>query len=83
MHRPTPALCLICPPLTGGTDCIIREAGQRQTWQRVTLSAPQLDYWNLDLLAPGWACWEHQGRYLSDHSVQVLNYLKLPPPSGD
>lgn len=76
--RPTPPLLLVSPPLTGGTSCILREAGQRQQWERLTLDAPQLDYFNLDKLQPGWQVWHHAGRYLSDHTMRHLNWLMWP-----
>jgi hypothetical protein len=76
---PTPDIHLISPPLTGGTNCILREAGQRQEWRRVVLDAHQLDYYDLAPLWPGWCCWAHEGRYLSDHTLRHLNYLMCPP----
>lgn len=80
MSRPAPTLVLICPPATHDPTVIIYEDGQRQTWTRVQLASDQLDYWNLAPLAAGWACWHHEGRYLSDHTVQVLNWYKMPEP---
>ncbi len=79
-HRPTPALVLISPPLTGGRDAVLREAGQRQQWQLVTLAAPQLDYYTLAPLWPGWEVWEHQGRYLSSHTLAFLSWAALSAP---
>lgn len=78
MPRPAPALVLVAPPATGETSCVLREAGERQVWQRVTLAAHQLDYFNLDSLWPGWECWHHAGRYLSDGTLRTLNWLGAP-----
>lgn len=86
MDRPAPCLVLICPPVAHDYTVIIREGGQRQIWQRVTLEAHQLDYYNLADLWPGWNCWHHAGRYLSDRTVGFLNWAvftaKQPLPPG-
>lgn len=78
--RPPPCLVLIAPPPTGGTEAIIREAGQRQAWQLITLDAPQLDYYNLKPLHPGWLAWENQGRYLSTNTLGFLCWAALSAP---
>lgn len=78
--RPAPCLVLICPPLTGGAECTLREAGQRQQWRRVRLDAPQLDYYNLAPLGAGWEVWTHAGRYLSDHTMAFLSWAALSAP---
>lgn len=78
MNRPAPALVLIAPPATGETNCIIREAGERQVWERVTLDAHQLDYYDLAPLWPGWQVWAHAGRFISDHTLRHLNWLMCP-----
>jgi hypothetical protein len=78
MDRPAPDIHLIAPPATGEATLIIREAGQRQEWRRVVLDAHQLDYYDLAPLWPGWGCWAHEGRYLSDHTLRHLNYLMCP-----
>jgi hypothetical protein len=78
MDRPTPALLLVSPPVTGGTSCILREDGQRQEWQRITLDDDELDYFNLDRLDPGWSVWAHAGRFISDHTLRTLNWLMWP-----
>jgi hypothetical protein len=77
--RPAPALVLISPPAIGETTCIIREAGERQQWHRVTLDDDELDYYNLDTLRPGWAVWAHEGRFISDHTLRHLNWRMCPP----
>jgi hypothetical protein len=78
MDSTAPDIHLICLPATGEATCIIREAGQRQEWQRVQLDDHQLDYYDLAELHPGWHCWHHEGRYLSDHTLRHLNWLMCP-----
>jgi hypothetical protein len=78
MSRPARDIHLICPPATGEATLIIREGGQRQVWTRVQLVSHQLDYYDLADLWPGWHCWHHEGRYLSDHTLRHLNWLMCP-----
>lgn len=79
-QRPTPCLVLICPPVPGNPEVVLREGGQRQVWQRLQLTAPQLDYYNLARLATGWQVWAHDGRYLSDHTLAFLSWAALSAP---
>jgi len=70
--QPMPDLRLIAPPATDETSCVLAENGIRQTWHRTRLDAHQLDYFCHENLWPGWCCWHHNGRYVSDATLRYL-----------
>ncbi len=75
-----PTLTLICPPRDAADSCILREGNARQVWQPVVLDAHQLDYWSLENLWPGWRVYGHEGRYLSERTVRILNWATMERP---
>lgn len=75
-----PALTMICPPRHLDDVCVLREGNTRQEWRPVTLDAHQLDYWTLENLWPGWRVFGHEGRFLSEHTMRVLNYWTMKRP---
>ncbi|TVT43105.1 hypothetical protein FNT36_03160 [Hymenobacter setariae] len=67
-----PDLRLLFPPALGETTATLAEGPDRQVWHRCQLDAHQLDYFCHEDLHPGWRCWTHEGRYLSDASLRYL-----------
>ena len=76
-----PVLTMICPPRDAYDPCIMREGNQRQVWEAVHLDAHQLDYWSHENLWPGWRVYGNNGRYLSEHTLRILNWCTMERPN--